>query len=60
MAHIEWAWKFLLWVVITSHLDMVCDHDDTEYIPGAITYKCLGNITCRFGILGILLKLIIV
>ena len=42
LSHIEQAWKFSLWVVITSHLDMVRDHDDTECIPGAITSSVLG------------------
>ena len=42
LSHIEWAWKFSLWVAITSRLDVVCDHDDTEYVPGAITSSVLG------------------
>ena len=42
LSHIEQAWKFLLWVAITSCLDMVCDHDDTEYVPGAVTSSVLG------------------
>ena len=42
LSHIEWAWKFSLWVVITSHLDVVRDHGDTEYVPGAVTSSVLG------------------